>query len=147
MGSALELGCNRRHFCEKSRKRPEKHEFVLAHALLLEWPANNLQVISMNFIDQELGYAGQDRFVFFYYEPRRREVWWKDTRSCGSGSAGWPAPFANIEADARAFGITLGHNVESGDHVILVDRIEHRATIAYREEAQEFLARQSAMAA
>jgi hypothetical protein len=103
----------------------------------------------MSFIDEELGYAGHDRFVFFYYEPRRREVWWKDTHSCGSGSAGagWPPPFATIEARARAFGITLGHNVESGDHVILVDRIEHRVTIAYREEAQEFLARQSATAA
>ncbi len=95
-------------------------------------------------IDQALGYAGQDRFVLFYYEPRMQEVRWRDSHSCGCACTGWPPPYALIDAQAGAFGITLGHDDESGDHVLLVDRVDQQACILYREQAQEFLARQSA---
>jgi hypothetical protein len=98
-------------------------------------------------IDQELGYCGDDRFVLFYYEPTRQEVRWRDSRSSGAGCAGWPPPFAGIEARARNWGISLGNFKEAGDHVLLVDRVDHQVCFAYREEAQEFLARQSATAA
>ncbi|HET6251636.1 MAG TPA: hypothetical protein VFE47_28380 [Tepidisphaeraceae bacterium] len=98
-------------------------------------------------IDQELGYRGEDRFVLFYYDSARREVRWRDSRSCGAGRMGWPPPFAGIEAHARHWGITLGNVNETGDHVLLVDRVDHQVCFAYREEAQEFLARQSATAA
>ncbi|MDB5293573.1 MAG: hypothetical protein JWL69_4814 [Phycisphaerales bacterium] len=92
-------------------------------------------------IDQDLGYFGHDRFVLFYYEPRAHEVMWRDSRSSGSGCNGWPPPIATLAAEARARGITLGTDTEHGDHVLLVDRVDHQACFAYREEAQEFLAR------
>lgn len=98
-------------------------------------------------IDQILGYFGQDRFVLFYYEPRDREVRWRDSHSNGTGVTGWPAPFADLEAQARACGISLGNSDEPGDHVLLVDRMHEQACFAYREAAQEFLARTSASAA
>ena len=34
-------------------------------------------------MDRRLGYYGQERFVFFYYEPRGEEVIWNDGRSYG----------------------------------------------------------------
>lgn len=92
-------------------------------------------------IDQELGYDGQDRFVLFYFEPRGREVRWRDSQGSGSVGVGFTPAFAQIEARARAVGITLGDSLSSGDHVLLVDRLEHQACFAYREQAQEFLAR------
>ena len=98
-------------------------------------------------IDQELGYYGEDRFVMFYYEPNRREVRWRDSRSCGAGCTEWPPPFAGIETHGRNAGITLGNFKGPGDHVLLVDRVDHQVCFAYREEAQEFLARQCATAA
>jgi len=92
-------------------------------------------------------YAGSDRFILFYFEPRSREVRWQDSRSSGSAGSVWPAPLQGIQDKAAANGITLGTETEPGDHVLLVDRIDEHAVFAYREQAQEFLARQSATAA
>jgi hypothetical protein len=96
-------------------------------------------------IDQELGYFGHDRFVLFYYEPRMHEVMWRDTRSSGSACNGWPPSFATIAAKAQTRGISLGSDTESGDHVLLVDRVDQQVCFAYREEAQEFLARRASL--
>lgn len=95
----------------------------------------------------DVGYFGKDRFVLFYFEPRSREVRWQDSHTCGSAGRAWPATLEGIEAKAKAHGFTLGTETEPGDHVLLVDRIDEHAVFAYREEAQEFLARQSAAAA
>jgi hypothetical protein len=98
-------------------------------------------------IEQELGYLGKDRFVMFYYEPSLNQVRWRDSRSMGSGCTGWPPRFAGIEASARSAGFTLGNFKGRGDHVLLVDRVDRQVCFAYREEAQEFLARQCETAA
>jgi hypothetical protein len=94
-------------------------------------------------IDRELGYAGPDRFVCFYYEPRAQGIRWRDSRSCGSGRGGWSSVVRQLEAIASACGMSLGNNEAPGDHVLLVDRVDQQARFAYREEAQEFLARRS----
>jgi hypothetical protein len=98
-------------------------------------------------VDQELGYSGHDRFVLFYYEWRGHEVRWRDSQSCGPARGGWPPLFADIQAYASAYGLSLGFGDQPGDHVVLVDRVAREARFAYREEAQDFLARQQATAA
>jgi hypothetical protein len=98
-------------------------------------------------LDQEFGYSGQDRFVLFYYESRLHEVRWRDTHSCGPACGAWPALFADLQASATTCGLSLGFGDQPGDHVLLVDRIAQKARFAYREEAQEFLARHQAAAA
>jgi len=98
-------------------------------------------------IDQKLGYSGHDRFILFYYEFRVHEVRWRDSRSCGPASSGWPPLFADLQAHTNTSGLSLGCGDQPGDHVILVDRVAQKARFAYREEAQEFLARQQAAAA
>jgi len=98
-------------------------------------------------VDHELGYSGHDRFVLFYYESRDHEVRWRDSHSCGPACGGWPPLFADIHAQASSYGLSLGFGDQPGDHVVLVDRVAQKARFAYREEAQEFLARQQAAAA
>ena len=91
--------------------------------------------------DQGLGYSGQDRFVLFYFEPGSKEVRWRDTRASGSGIVGRPHDIIRIQEHARGCGVSLGDFLERGDHVLLVDRVCQEARFAFREEAQEFLAR------
>ena len=98
-------------------------------------------------IDKELGYSGPDRFVCFYYEPRGHSICWRDSRSHGTGSGGWSSLIGQLEAIASACGMSLGNNDAAGDHVLLVDRVDQQARFAYREEAQEFLARRSVVMA
>ena len=93
------------------------------------------------FIEDELDYPGLDRFICLYYEPRAQRVNWRDGRSCGSGSRGWSGWFGQVQALARTMGMSVGNNDEPGDHVLLVDRVGQQARFAFREEAQEFLAR------
>ena len=93
------------------------------------------------FIDQELGYFGADRFVLFYYDPRAHQLTWRDSRSFGPGSVESPASLACILDKARASGVSLGDDSAWGDHVLLLDRVDQQACFAYREAAQEFLAR------
>ena len=93
------------------------------------------------FIKEELGYPGLDRFMCVYYEPKAHRVSWRDSRTSGSGSRGWSGIFGQVQTLARTLGVSVGNNDEPGDHVLLVDRIGQQARFAYREEAQEFLAR------
>ncbi len=97
--------------------------------------------VFQQFIEKELGYPGLDRFMCLYYEPRERRVSWRDSRTSGSGSGGWSGMFGQVQTLARTLGMSVGNNDGPGDHVLLVDRVGQQARFAYREEAQEFLAR------
>lgn len=98
-------------------------------------------------IEQQLGYCGQDRFVLFYFDPRSQCVMWRDSRFCGAGEAQQTALFKLVEATAKACGVSVGSPTGPGDHALLMDRVAHRATFSFREQAQEFLARRSELAA
>lgn len=98
-------------------------------------------------IERALGYSGQDRFVLFYYDPQSQQVIWRDGRSYGSADGQPSSVFGELEARARACGVSVGDDRGPGDHALLVDRIGRRASFAYREVAQEFLARRLASAA
>jgi len=96
-------------------------------------------------IEQQLGYRGQDRFVLFYFDPQTQRVMWRDSRACGAGEQS--GLFRLVEATAKACGVSVGSATGPGDHALLMDRVAHRATFSFREQAQEFLARRLEMAA
>lgn len=98
-------------------------------------------------IEQQLGYCGQDRFVLFYFDPQTQRVMWRDSRACGAGETEQTALFRLVEATAKACGVSVGSATGPGDHALLMDRVAHRATFSFREQAQEFLARRLEMAA
>ena len=91
-------------------------------------------------IDRALGYFGQARFVFFYFEPRGEEVVWNDGHSYGFATGAWLTFDRKISPLARNCGLNLG---DSGSgHVLLVDRMTGQAYFAPRAEAEQLVCEQ-----
>jgi hypothetical protein len=86
-------------------------------------------------IDRTLGYFGQSRFVFFYYEPRGQEVIWNDGRSYGFATGGWQTFGEQVIPLARSIGAHVGDIDARGDHVLLVDRVSGQAYFAPKDHA------------
>jgi hypothetical protein len=93
-------------------------------------------------IDRVLGYFGQSRFVFFYFEPRGEEVIWNDGHSYGFATGGWCAFGEEIIPLARSCGAHVGDVDGNGEHVLLIDRITGNAYFAPREAAKRLVAAQ-----
>jgi len=94
-------------------------------------------------VDRQLGYAGEARFVLFYYEPRGDEVTWNDGRTYGFGLGGWRVFLEMIEPLAQRYEMNVGGTGKAGPHVLIIDRLGHQAFFAERRRAQEFLTEQS----
>ena len=92
-------------------------------------------------IDRTLGYFGESRFVFFYFEPRGEEVVWNDGHSYGFATGAWVTFDRKISPLARSCGVNLDAGGESG-HVLLIDRMTGQAYFAPREQAERFVSEQ-----
>ena len=90
-------------------------------------------------MDQHLGYVGQERFVYFYYEPRGEEVIWNDGRSYGFGCGGWRAFCDQIAPLAKRYGVGLGNTGLAHTHVLLIDRERRVAYLSRQAEAEEYV--------
>lgn len=95
-------------------------------------------------IDRQLGYFGNERFVFFYYEPRGEEVMWKDGRSYGFGTGAWETFLRDIAPLAEAAGASVGNSESAAEDVLLVDRATRSAYFAQRGRAEKLVAGQRA---
>jgi hypothetical protein len=93
---------------------------------------------------RRLGYFGQGRFVFFYYEPRGEEVVWNDGRTYGFGCGGWMAFQEDVAPLARSYGADMGDERRPGPHVLVVDRELGHAYFADRATAERFVIAQAA---
>ncbi len=91
---------------------------------------------------RRLGYFGQSRFVFFYYEPRGEEVVWNDGRTYGFGYGGWLAFQDEVAPLAAQFGADVGDGQRRGDHVLVIDRQLNVAYFADRTVAERFVGAQ-----
>ena len=91
-------------------------------------------------IDRALGYFGQARFVFFYFEPRGEEVVWNDGHSYGFATGGWKTFGEKILPLAQ--GMNVGQTSGRADHVLLIDRVRAHAYFAPRGEAESLVAEQ-----
>jgi len=87
-------------------------------------------------IDRQLGYAGNARLVFFYFEPRGEEVMWNDGRSYGFGFGGWLAFGDEIAPLAARYGVDLGSESGPAKHVLVIDRNTSHAYFAPRAQAE-----------
>ena len=94
---------------------------------------------AMRGMDQKLGYPGKDRFVLFYYEPRGEEVIWRDSHSYGFATGAWPVFKEELAPIADLYHVHVGNDGTSGEHVLLVDRVDRRAYFVLRDEAVRFL--------
>jgi hypothetical protein len=94
-------------------------------------------------IDRALGYFGQSRFVFFYFEPRGEEVVWNDGHSYGFATGGWRVFGERVLPLAHGQGVNVGQTGGRADHVLLIDRITGQAYFAPREAAAEWVAEQA----
>ena len=92
-------------------------------------------------MDRALGYFGQSRFVFFYFEPRGEEVVWNDGHSYGFATGAWVMFDRKILPLARSYGVNLGEGCGEG-HVLLVDRMTGQASFAPRREAERLVCEQ-----
>ena len=90
-------------------------------------------------IDRALGYFGQQRFVFFYFEPRGEEVVWNDGNSYGFATGAWVTFDRKILPLARSHGANLNQTGGQGEHVLLIDRMTGQAYFAPRQSAEEFV--------
>jgi hypothetical protein len=97
-------------------------------------------------IDRRLGYFGNARFVFFYYEPRGSEVVWNDGRSYGFGSGGWLFFLDEIVSLADRYGVEVGDDHKAGEHVLVIDRRLREAFFADREQAEAVVGKQKLVA-
>ncbi len=93
-------------------------------------------------IDRRLGYFGQGRFVFFYYEPRGDEVMWNDGRTYGFGTGGWEMFHQDIAPLAEQHGMNVGVSGRRAEHALVLDRERREAYLAEREAAEEFVQQQ-----
>jgi hypothetical protein len=98
-------------------------------------------------MDRRLGYFGQERFVFFYYEPRGEEVIWNDGRSYGFASGGWGAFMHEIARLGKRYGVNLGTEGTSNTHVLVLDRQSQQTYFAEEWEAEGFIRLHRASAA
>jgi hypothetical protein len=92
--------------------------------------------------DRALGYFGQSRFVFFYFEPRGEEVVWNDGQSYGFATGAWCEFGEKVIPLARICGAHVGDADRKGDHVLLIDRITGHSWFAPRDAAQHLVAAQ-----
>lgn len=93
-------------------------------------------------LDRQLGYFGNNRYVFFYFDTRGDGVLWQDGQSLGFGPGAW-RPFAEyIEPLAARYGIVLSERKATGA-VLLLDRQTYRAYFAPWHIAQAALAGQT----
>ena len=93
-------------------------------------------------IDRALGYFGQSRFVFFYFEPRGEEVVWNDGRSYGFATGAWLTFGERVIPLARRCGAHVGDGDGRGEHVLLIDRVTGHAYFAPRDLAERLVAEQ-----
>ena len=93
-------------------------------------------------IDRALGYFGQSRFVFFYFEPRGEEVVWNDGHSYGFATGAWVVFDRKISPLARSHGVNLGDADGEGGHVLLIDRMTGEAYFAPRDQAERLVCQQ-----
>lgn len=89
-------------------------------------------------LDKELGYFGEARFCFFYYDAQADGVVWKDGRSYGFGAGAWRPFDEQIEPLARAQGVALGGR-RPQDHVLLIDRLRRAAYFTPRSTAERII--------
>jgi len=92
-------------------------------------------------IDRDLGYHGEDRFVFFHYEPRGGEVMWHDRHSYGFAAGGWRAYFEDIEPLGDRYGVDLSGAGEPPRYGLLVDRARRELWLADISGARAFMSR------
>jgi len=97
-------------------------------------------------LDRTLGYFGNRRLVFFYFEPRGEEVVWNDGVSCGFGTGGWLPFDEEVAPLARRMKASVGGPDEAPRDVLLIDRSLRRAYFAPRETAEAWLALHRSMA-
>ena len=93
-------------------------------------------------MDQILGYRGENRFVFYYYETRGEEVFWQDNCSCGFVTGAWSTFIDEVAPVAEHYRVDVGCAGSPATHVLLIDRRDRRAYFAIRGKAKQFLARE-----
>ncbi len=94
-------------------------------------------------VDRHLGYDGERRFVFFYYEPKNQSVVWNDGRSYGFGARAWGVFKEQIAPLGRRYRVNLGQNGSANTHVLLIDRLRQSCYLVEEWEAERFLSGQS----
>jgi hypothetical protein len=93
-------------------------------------------------LDRRLGYFGQARFVFFYYEARGSEVVWNDGLSYGFSCGGW-IPFTQELAPlARQYNMELGSDHNPAADALVLDLKLKRAYFAPRSLAKQLVLNQ-----
>jgi hypothetical protein len=98
-------------------------------------------------MDRRLGYFGEERFVFFYYEPRGEEVIWNDGRSYGFACGAWGTFMHEIARLAKRYDVNVGTGGMTNTHVLVLDRQDGTAYFAEEWEAEAFFRRHRASAA
>ncbi len=93
-------------------------------------------------VDRRLGYNGQRRFVYFYYEPESECVVWNDGRSYGFAVKAWGIFKEQIAPLSRRYRVNLGQEGSANSHVLLIDRIRQSSYFIEEWEAERFLAGQ-----
>jgi len=76
-------------------------------------------------LERQLGYFGNERFCFFYFDQQGDGLIWHDGSSYGFGLGSWRVFSDHIEPVALSHGVRLAGRRGDG-HVLLIDR-EHRS--------------------
>lgn len=92
-------------------------------------------------IDRQLGYFRERRFVTFRYESRAQDVIWQDEQTFGISTGAWQAFIDEIEPLAESYGVNLGSDSRSAEHVLVCDRVRLTTYLAPRDSAEAFLNR------
>jgi hypothetical protein len=90
-------------------------------------------------LDRRLGYFGQERYVFFYYESRGEEVIWNDGNSYGFACGGWSLFLQDVAPLGKRYGVNLGTNSSANTHVLMLDRELNLSYFAEEWEAESFI--------
>lgn len=94
-------------------------------------------------VDRRLGYKGDRRFVYFYYEPETQSVVWNDGESYGFAAKAWGIFKELISPLGRRYRVNLGRDESAKTHVLLIDRLRQSSYFVEEWEAERFLAGQS----
>lgn len=126
------------------KRRPDADIEAEANSAASAVPPGFLKVSDplQQWLDRQLGYFGDDRYVFFYYEPRGEEVMWNDGRGYGFGNGAWQTFFDQVAPVASRHGVNVGAGEVPGEHALVVDRLCRQAYFADLTSAKAWVSGQ-----
>lgn len=110
-----------------------------------EWAADREDLVPVEDplparLDRQLGYFGDARYCFFYFDARADGVIWNDGRTYGFGAGAWRPFDEQIAPLACTHGLDL--HARDAAHALLIDRTKRRAWFAPRRLAERMVAGQ-----